>query len=612
MQYRQNAKRDKAHAHIIGREEWVYSNHCLSMKFVSEFLDGFRPAEEHYGLEPSYGGDVAYDDGKPSVLGEMDYANATMTVETGNGGQAVIPEKTALKRNLHSRHIQFIALGGSIGTGLFMSSGPDLAQGGPASIVINFSLVGFMIISVVFALGELCSVLPVTGAFSTYSARFIDPAWGFAMGYNYYLQWLIVLPLEFTVSVIVLGYSDWAKHTSVVPKGVWVLIFLSVIVFINLFGVKGYGEFEFAATFIKVITITGFIIFGIVATCGGVSGGKFDTYQGARLWHDPGAFNNGFKGFCYIFNTAALAFAGTELVGLAAAETANPRKTLPKAAKQVCVRVSLFYIVSLLLFTFLVPYNDPRLQSDSGPNTSPFVIALSDAGQRGLASVVNVVILISTLSVANSAAFGSSRTLLALSQQGLAPRFLSYVDRQGRPLLCLAISLAFGALAFLIYSSNEDVIFDWLLGLTALSTIFSWGTICFAHILFRAAWKLQGNSLQALPWVSPLGISGSIFGFCFNFLVFIANFYVYIWPIGEGSMSKKDRAYHFFQNMLAVPVVLVLFLSWKIIKRTRFVRLEEMEVQTGRRDAISEEVLEQERAEARARPLWAKIIDAIF
>ncbi|WFD36847.1 hypothetical protein MCUN1_003737 [Malassezia cuniculi] len=568
---------------------------------------------EHYGLEPSYAGELnAEKGGKPEVLGDTDYANATVAVETGDGGIAVVPEKTALKRTLHSRHIQFIALGGSIGTGLFVGSGPDLAQGGPASIIINFTLVGTMIISVVFALGELGAVLPVTGAFSTYASRFIDPAWGFAMGWNYYMQWLIVLPLEYTVSVIVLRYSDWVDRTDVVPRGVWVVIFLFIITFINLFGVKGYGEFEFAATFIKVITIIGFIIFGIVATCGGVKGGKYDTYQGAHTWYDPGAFNNGFKGFCYIFNTAAFAFAGTELVGLAAAETANPRKTLPKAAKQVCIRVVLFYVVSLLLVTFLVPYNDPRLQDGHGPSTSPFVIALSDAGQRGLASVLNTVILISTLSVANSAVYGSSRTLLALAQQGLAPRFLAYVDRQGRPIICVLISLVFGALAFLIYSSSESTVFSWLLGLSGLSTIFSWGSICLSHIRFRMAWLKQGNTLRALPWASPLGIYGSIFGFIFNVLVLVANFYVYIWPIGEGSMTKTDRAYTFFQNMLAVPVVLCFFLAWKIIKRTRVLSISEMDVHTGRRDPVPEEVLEQERAEARALPLWKKIIDAIF
>lgn len=582
------------------------------MKLLKSFVDGFKPAEEHFGLEPSYGGDVDEKGGKPEVLGVTDYVNATMTVATEDGGQAVIPEKTALKRSLHSRHIQFIALGGSIGTGLFVGSGPDLAEGGPASIIINFTLVGFMIISVVFALGELGAVLPVTGAFSTYATRFIDPAWGFAMGWNYYMQWLIVMPLEFTVSVIVVQYSDWVHRTSVVPKGVWVLIFLSIIVFINLFGVKGYGEFEFAATFIKVITIIGFVIFGIVATCGGVAGGKYDTYQGAHTWHDPGAFNNAFKGFCYIFKTAAFAFAGTELVGLAAAETENPRKTLPKAAKQVCIRVVLFYIVSLLLITFLVPYDDGRLQNGSGPSTSPFVIALSDAGQRGLASVMNTVILISTLSVANSAVYGSSRTLLALAQQGLAPRFLAYVDRQGRPLFCVVVSLAFGGLAFLIYASNEGVVFDWLMGLCGLSTIMSWGSICLAHIRFRTAWLKQGNSIRALPWASPLGIYGSAFGFAFNVLVIVANFYVYIWPIGEGTMTKSERAYTFFQNMLAVPVVIVFFCIWKIVKRTRIVRLDEIDVYTGRRDPVPEEVLEQERAEARARPMWKKVIGMVF
>lgn len=170
---------------------------------------------------------------------------------------------------------------------------------------------------------------------------------------------------------------------------------------------------------------------------GGINGG----YIGGRFWYNPGAFHNGFKGVCSVFVTAAFAFGGTELVGLAAAETANPRKSLPTAIKQVFWRITLFYIMSLIIVGLLVPYDDPRLLTGGSANTaaSPFVISIENAGIEILPSVMNVVILIAVLSVGNSSIFGSSRTLAALADQGQAPKILGYIDRKGRPLVAIIV-----------------------------------------------------------------------------------------------------------------------------------------------------------------------------
>lgn len=193
------------------------------------------------------------------------------------------------------------------------------------------------------------------------------------------------------------------------------------IVCLNLFGVKGYGEGEFVFSTIKVVAVVGFIILGIILTIGG---GPDGSYIGGRYWADPGAFHNGFKGLCSVFVTAAFAFAGTELVGLAAAETANPRKSLPTAIKQVFWRITIFYLVSLCLVGLLVPYNHPSLIGNSSvdANASPFVIAIRNAGIEVLPSIFNAVILIAVLSVGNSSVYGSSRTLAALADQGQAPK----------------------------------------------------------------------------------------------------------------------------------------------------------------------------------------------
>ncbi|CAF2039854.1 unnamed protein product [Rotaria magnacalcarata] len=239
-------------------------------------------------------------------------------------------------------------IGGSIGTGLFVGSGGALASGGPAALVLDFAIIGFMLFNVCMALAELAVAFPISGSFYVYSSRFLDPAWGFAMGWNYAFNWLIVMPLESTAAGLVIRY--WTGSVNI---AVWITIFLIAILIINLFGVRGYGEVEFYVSIIKVIAVLGFIILGIVLVFGG---GPNHEYVGGKYWHNPGPFADGFKGVYSVFVTAGFAFSGTELVGLAAAEAANPRKTIPRATKQVFWRITIFYIVSLALIGCLVPY----------------------------------------------------------------------------------------------------------------------------------------------------------------------------------------------------------------------------------------------------------------
>jgi len=320
---------------------------------------------------------------------------------------------------------------------------------------------------------------------------------------SYAMQWLVVLPLEIVAATFTISYWDNGE----INKNAWVAIFLVLIVVINLFGVKGYGEAEFVFAIVKVAAIIGFIILGVIINIGG---GPSGSYIGGKFWRDPGAFNNGFKGLCSTFVNAAFAFSGTELVGLAAAETANPRKSLPTAVKQVFWRISLFYIVSLLLVGLLVPYTDERLlqkHSNGDATASPFVIAIKNAGIEGLPSVFNAVIMIAVLSVGNSSIYGSSRTLAALAEQNQAPKILAYIDRQGRPLVSIGVASSLGLLAFLagVEKSVQEAAFNWMLSLSALSAVFTWASICFSHIRFRKGWRLQGHTLDELAFTSQPG-----------------------------------------------------------------------------------------------------------
>jgi amino acid transporter len=475
------------------------------------------------------------------------------------------------------------------------------------------------------ALGEMAVLFPVAGSFSAYSTRFLDPAWGFAMGWNYAMQWLVVLPLEIVAASITLSFWPGARDTN---SAAWVTIFLFIIVAINFCGVGAYGEAEFVFSIIKIIAVVGFIILGIVLNCGG---GPEGGYIGGRYWKTnnvpvnypgylmgqptgsiaSGPFRSGFKGLCSVFVTAAFSFAGTELIGLAAAEARNPRKTLPSAIRQVFWRICLFYMVSLTIVSLLVPYGDDRLlgQTSEDAKASPFVIAINNASVKVLPSVMNVVILIAVLSVGNSSIFGSSRTLAALAQQGQAPHIFSYIDRAGRPLVTICAASILGFLCYVVAGgqSTSNTALKWLYSLSGLSSIFTWGSICLAHIRFRAAWKAQGHTLDELAFRSQVGVYGSWLGFILNCLVLVAQFWTAAFPIGYGAKSSGDRAQTFFLAYLAAPVVITFYVTYKLYYKTPFMKVDDMDLATGRRELDTPALIEEERRLKALMPRWKRI-----
>ncbi|CAF0793585.1 unnamed protein product [Adineta steineri] len=511
-------------------------------------------------------------------------------------------DQNGLHRTLKNRHLQMIAIGGSIGTGLFIGSGLALANGGPAALVICFVTIGCMLFNVCMALAELSVVFPVSGSFAAHSSRFLDPAWGFAMGWNYGLGGLTTMPLELTAAGLVINY--WTTSINV---AVWITVFLIALLIINLFGVRGYGEVEFFMSLVKVIAVIGFIILGIVLIFGG---GPHHEYIGGRYWRDPGSFANGFKGVCSVFVVAGFAFGGTELVGLAAAETDNPRKTIPAATKQVFWRISIFYVVSLTIIGCLVPYTSKRLLSGTSSydaSASPFVIAIENAGIKVLPSIFNAVILCAVLSVGNASVYGATRTLCALAENSQAPKIFSYIDRKGRPISAVVLSMLLGLIAYINCTKTGTQVFNWLLTLGGLSTFFTWGSICACHIMFRLAWKAQGHTLDELAFKVPLGIWGSCFGLLLNILCLIAQFYLSVFPLNSPSSAKA-----FFEAYLAAPIILTFYLVWKIWKRTPFMRPSTIDLDTGRRLLDAQQLIDEEKTERGNWPIWKRIFHIFF
>ncbi|POR37109.1 Amino-acid permease inda1 [Tolypocladium paradoxum] len=545
-----------------------------------------------------------------------------------------------LERPMKTRHLHMIAIGGSIGAGFFVGSGSALSKGGAGTLFVDFLIIGIMMFNVgklnrrgsgagnvllvspftsqarpltssrrsVYALGELAVMFPVSGGFYTYSARFIDPSWGFAMGWNYVFQWAAVLPLELTVCGLTIQY--WNVDISV---GVWIAVFLGAIIIINVFGALGYAEEEFWASIFKLIATVIFMIICLVLVCGGgPAGGRYDEYWGARYWYDPGAFKNGFKGFCSVFVTAAFSFSGTELVGLGAAESENPAKSLPGAIKQVFWRITVFYILGLFFVGLLIDPNDPALLSESAyadVKASPFVLVGKYAGLKGFDHFMNLVILVSVLSIGVSGVYGGSRTLTALAQQGYAPKIFTYIDKSGRPLPSVIIIIAFGLLGFVNLNAQGPVVFDWLLALSGLAALFTWGSICLAHIRFRKAWKYQGHTLDEIPFKAAFGVYGSWFGLILCVLVLIAQFYTAIAaPPGQPGLGTAEN---FFKQYLAFPVVIAFWIFGYVWKREGWIRTEQMDVDTGRRELDWDEIRAY-RERVASWPAWRRVLHMLF
>lgn len=219
---------------------------------------------------------------------------------------------------------------------------------------------------------------------------------------------------------------------------------------------------------------------------------------------------------------------------------------------------------------------------------------------------MNVVIMISVLSVGNSAIYASSRILAALAEQHQAPRFLAYIDRKGRPVISICIASSLGLLAFFAVSDKQQEAFDWMLALSGLSSIFTWGSVCLAHIRFRRAWRVQGHSLDELAFKSPVGVYGSWIGFVFNVLVLTAQFWTGFAPVNWETMTGHELAVNFFQAYLAAPVVIVCYVGCKLYYRPPIMRTAEMDLFTGKRDINVKELMADERMEKKAWPKWKK------
>ncbi|KAK6461262.1 amino acid permease-domain-containing protein [Scheffersomyces coipomensis] len=514
----------------------------------------------------------------------------------------------SMDKAISQRHLCLMSLSTGLGTGLLVGAGAKLRAAGPAGTLIGYFIVGFiMLVPTVHSVSELSIAYPgLPGGFQSYFAKFIDESLGFALGWNYAFQWVTVISLELVTASMTIKF--WT--TSINPD-VFVTIFFLIVVGINLCGAKGYAEAELVMNSIKVMMLCGFVIFGIVIDVGGGPQG----FIGGRYYRDPGAFTD-FKGLVSVFVTGAFSLGGSEFISLAAAETRNPRRAIQVASKFVYYKVIVLFMGSLAMVGLLVPYTSDRLLGSSGGAThaSPYVIAAEMHGVKVLPHIINAVILISVTSVATAAMYSSPRLIQSLAEQGLAPQWLNYIDRSGRPLRAWILTVISTFFAYIAAYDKEETVFTWLLSLSALSFIFVWLAICVCHLRFRAALKHNGISLSSLSYVSPTGVIGSWLSIIINVLILIGQFWVALFPVGGDGTPNANS---FFENYLAVPMALVCYFGHKIYSKNwkLYKSVDQIDVNSDRVH-YDPEIMELERLETKERykkaPIWKKIYITLF
>ncbi|CAK9437589.1 uncharacterized protein LODBEIA_P19670 [Lodderomyces beijingensis] len=512
-----------------------------------------------------------------------------------------------MKKAISKSELRLMSLSTGLGTGLLVAAGSKLGAAGPAGVLVAYSVVGFfMLIPMVHSLSELTiaySGLP--GGFQSYYAKFFDESLAFALGWTYAFQWICIVSLELVTASITIKF--WT--TSVHPD-VWVVFFLLIIVGINFGGSKVYAVSEATFNAIKVFTLCGFIIFGLVIDVGGGPTG----FIGGKYYHSPGAFTS-FKGLASVFVTGAFSLGGSEFISLSAAETKHPKASVRAASKLVYVKVIVLYVGSLVFVGLLVPHDSDRLMGAEGTarHASPYVLAAELNGVRVIPHIMNAVILISVTSVGTAAMYSSPRLMQSLAEQGLAPKWMNYIDRQGRPLTCLIVVVISSFFGFIAAYDKEETVFMWLMSISGISFVVCWLFICLCHIRFRQALKHNGIPVSSLAYVSPTGIIGSYFGAVVNFLVLVAQFYTSLW----GGPNGEPSALSFFENYLGLPVLLILWFGHKLSTKNWRLFKSVSEIDVNKDRVIPDgEVIEAEKLEEKERyqraPFWKKVLITCF
>nr|XP_018261218.1 uncharacterized protein I303_06941 [Kwoniella dejecticola CBS 10117]OBR83376.1 hypothetical protein I303_06941 [Kwoniella dejecticola CBS 10117] len=498
--------------------------------------------------------------------------------EYGDKSHDGIQHENTLHRGLKPRHVSLIAIGGVIGTGLFIGSGTALANGGPLGLWLGFSFVGILVFFMMLGLGEMAAYLPITGGQLAFSGRFFDPALGFAMTWSTTIHWALTCASEMSAVAVLVNY--WIEPTRI-NNAVWIAICYVVIVALNLTTSGVYGETEFIFSSIKVLTIIGLIILGIAIDCGA---GPTGHYLGFHYWKDPGALaqyedipgaTGRFLGWWAVMTQAAFSYGGVEFFGITAAESANPRFAIPRAMKQIYFRIGIFYILGTFILGLIVPFDNDRLGTASNAAASPWVIAIQLSGIKALPHIINACLITSAWSAGNADLYIASRSLYNMAHKGLVPKIFLKTHRWGCPWVAVLTMATIPLLAFMTVSTGAAEVFGWFVNLVAVMGLLEWSGITLAYIGFRRAMKAQGFDRSTLPYRHPFALFGAWFSlFSFAVIIFFSA-----WTVFRDT-ANFDRA-TFITNYIPVVFFLALYFGYKIYRRTKIIHPMDVDLITN-------------------------------
>ncbi len=469
-----------------------------------------------------------------------------------------------LKKELGARHLNMIAIGGAIGTGLFVASGATIATAGPGGALLAYALVGFMVYLLMQSLGEMATYIPITGSFEEYATRYVSPSFGFATGWNYWFNWSITVAAELVAAAIIMKF--WFPD---VPSNVWSALFLAVIIVINYFSVKAYGESEFWFASIKVAAILVFIVLGVAMIFGIISGhdggfGNWVLSDGEK----KAPFVGGWFSILTVFMVAGFSFQGTEMVAVAAGETKEPEKNIPRAINSIFWRILLFYIFAIAIIGTLVAFNDPNLLKNNETDIalSPFTMVFERAGIAFAASVMNAVIFTAIFSAGNSGLYSSTRMLYALAKSGKAPKIFARLDGRGVPVFALVATSVVASACFLTSLMGDGSAYTWLINISAMSGFILWIGIAWSHYNFRKAYVCQGGDLSRLPFVAKWYPFGPLAALVMCSVIIVGQ--------GLDIFSSGVSVLKFLSCYIGLFAFLAIWLGHKVLTKSKGVKLD--------------------------------------
>lgn len=464
-----------------------------------------------------------------------------------------------LKRSLKARHLNMIAMGGAIGTGIFLALGATIKQAGPGGALVAYGCIGVMVYFLMTSLGEMATFMPDSGSFGIYASRFVDPAFGFAMGWNYWYNWAITVAAEMVAGALLMKY--WFPN---VPAIVWSISFLTLIVSLNFLSARAYGESEYWFASIKVITVLIFLVVGI-AMIVGILGGHTIGLKNFTVGEAP--FVGGSKSIFMVFLIAGFSFQGTELIGIAAGESENPEENIPKAINTIFWRILIFYLGTIFVVGALIPY------MDAGVDTSPFTLIFQRAGVAAAASLMNAVILTSVLSAGNSGMYASSRMLYAMAKDGKAPAWLGKVNSRGVPVNALILTTIVASACFLTGLYAESTVYVWLVAASGLAGFVAWLGIALCHYRFRKAYIAQGRDLSKLKYTAKLFPLGPIIALVLCVIVILGQGITYF---GADKIDWNGV----ISSYIGLPLFFGLWFGYKKKYKTKVVDLMDVDLDT--------------------------------